>query len=153
VTSEVFICGPAYRTVWVSVGIEPEGDWSVTDTREGMKRALTAFLSPLPRPDDAPPVPPYHHRLTGWPLHTDLRRLELLTYAGRVDGVREITGLLMGGDDGKAVETIGLRALEMPRLVAVSIAVGDPVPLDQLLGAPRETGIELLAVPAAPEAC
>ena len=153
VTSELFIRGPVYRPVWVSVGIEPEGDLAVTDTREAMKRALTAFLSPLPRGDDEPPVPPYHHRLTGWPLHTDVRQLELLTYAGRVEGVREITGLILGGDDGVAVDAIPLRALQLPRLAAVSVVVGNPTPLDQLRGAPRESGIDLLPVPAAPEAC
>ena len=153
VTSELFVKGPAYRPVWVSVGIEPLGDRAMVDTREAIKRALTAFLSPLPRPDDGPSVPPYHHERTGWPLQTDVRRLELLTYAARVDGVREITGLVLGGPDAVAVERITVRGLELPRLMAVSVVAGDPVPLDQVQGAPRLTGMDLLPVPLVPEAC
>lgn len=152
VTSELFLRGPVYRPVFVSVGIDVVGDRSVAATREAVRRALTAFLAPLPR-DTTPDLAPYLHQATGWPLFSEVRRLELLTYVARIDGVRQVRGLLLSGPDASPVESIGMRALELPRLVALSVTVGDPLALDQLKGTPGVATPSLLPVPAPAEAC
>jgi hypothetical protein len=152
VTSELFLRGPVYRPVLVSVGIDVVGDRSVAATREAVRRALTAFLAPLPR-DPSSLLPPYHHQAGGWPLFAEIRRLELLAYVARVDGVRQVRGLLLSAADGSAVETVGMRALELPRLAGLSVVVGDPLALDQLRGTPGAPPPDRLPVPAPPESC
>src|SRR5207249_3472534 len=51
VTTEVFLRGPDYRDIWISVGITVIAGYSAAVVREGVKNALRAFLSPLPPPD------------------------------------------------------------------------------------------------------
>ncbi len=152
VTTQLFLRGPAYVPLFVSVGIDVVPDRSVAETREAVKRALTAFLGPLPR-DPAADVPPYLHQATGWPLRTEVRRLELLTYVARVDGVRQVRGLLLAGPDGSPVEGVPMHALELPRLAALSVTIGDALGLDQLKGTPSAVAPDLLPVPAPAEAC
>ena len=151
VTTELFVRGPAYVPVWVSVGIETRSDRSIAEIRDAVRAALTAFVSPLPATGRA--VPPFAHLETGWPLAYPVRNLELDTYAGRVDGVAVVTGLLLARDDGVAVDRIDLAGLELPRLVGLSVVVGDPLPMAQLKGTPADLGDKPLAVPLAPEEC
>jgi hypothetical protein len=122
--------------------------------------APAAALGPRPGPGgprgmpSARPilVPPFAHAASGWPLAYPVRRLELDTYAGRVEGVAVINGLLLAGDDGVAVDRIELAGLELPRLVGISVVVGDPLPVAQLKGTPADLG-RPFAVPLAPEDC
>jgi hypothetical protein len=150
VTTELFVRGPAYVPVWVSIGIETRSDRSIAEIRDAVRAALTAFVSPLPTTDAS--VPPFAHLETGWPLAYPVRNLELDTYAGRVDGVAVVTRLLLAGDDGVTVDRIDLAGLQLPRLVGLSVVVGDPVPIAQLKGTPAELG-DRLVVPVAPEEC
>ncbi|MBO0794300.1 MAG: hypothetical protein J2P36_25585, partial [Ktedonobacteraceae bacterium] len=60
-------------------------------------------------------------------------------------------------DTGVATERIDLRGLELPRLVGISVSVGDPLDLDQLRGqgtlptiTPRK---KVVPVPVIPEEC
>jgi len=151
VTSELFLRGPVYVPVWVSVGIEALGDRSIAETRDAVKRAIKAFLRPLPTDDEL--VPPFAHRGTGWPLRYAVQRLELLTLAGRADGVRLVHDLFLAGIDGNRVERVELRGLALPRLVGLSVVVGEPVPISEIQGARVEAPSALLPVPATPETC
>ena len=47
-TTEVFLRGPGYKAIWVSVGIDVVAGVSQATVREAVKAALLAFLSPLP---------------------------------------------------------------------------------------------------------
>ena len=151
VTSELFLRGPEYVPVWVSVGIEVSGSRSISETREAVKRALIAFLSPLPTVGTD--VPPFAHRDVGWPLRYPVQVAELTTIAGRADGVLFVTDLLLGGADATPVDKrIELRGLRLPRLAGISVVAGDPVPLADLQGTVA-VGVPAMAVPASPEAC
>lgn len=157
VTTELFVKGPVYVPVWVSIGIETRSDRSIAEIRESVADALKAFLSPL-KTSPPPPkangqaVPPFAHLDTGWPLEYPVRSLELDTYAGRVEGVAVVTGTLLAGEDGVTVGKVELAGLQLPRLVGLSVVVGDPVPIAQLKGTPADLG-NRLAVPIGPEEC
>src|SRR5207253_3058624 len=48
VTSEVFVRGPVYKPIWVSVGINVVSGKSIAEVREAVKQELLDHLAPLP---------------------------------------------------------------------------------------------------------
>jgi hypothetical protein len=124
VTCEVLLRGPAYTGLWISVGIELHAGQGVAEVRERVKAALKAYLAPLP--NTASP--------TGWPLFKSVAALELATVAARVDGVLGVTGLLLGDSSGAQRDNVPLAGLQLPLIAGLSVSLGDPVPLSDLIG-------------------
>jgi len=152
VTSELFVCGPTYLPIYVSIGIEPEPERSIAEVREAVRRTIIGFLSPLPASGRG--LPPFAHSASGWPLEQPVRKLEIDTVAGRVPGVLFVKDVLLAGANGVVVDQVELSGLQLPRLAGLSVVAGDPEPIAQLQGlqpAPGDPG--LLAVPTTPEAC
>jgi hypothetical protein len=155
VTTEVFLRGPTYRGIWISVGFDPVAGQSVADVRDGVKAGLLAFLSPLPVATDLG----FSHASAGWPRTKTVVPLELLAVASRVPGVDYIRSVLVIADDdtsGDGTASIPMRGLELPRVAGISVLAGDALPLDQLRGsappgtAPPKT---VVPVPVVPETC
>lgn len=147
VTTELWVSGPVYVPVWLSVGIEAVAGRDQAGVREAVKRELRRFLSPLEGGRDG----------TGWPLSNPVEVLEIWAVAARVDGVAKITGVLLGRGGPAPADRIDLTGLELPRLAALSVqAGGDPAPLSELAspvppaapGSPRR-----VPVPVVPEEC
>jgi hypothetical protein len=130
VTTEVFVRGPVYRPIWLSVGIEPVAGLSVAEVQADVSRALRSFLSPLPTPGADHP-----NADTGWPLAKPVRRLELATIAGRRPGVLLVTGALLAAGAGGEVEEVPLRGLELPEIAGLAVVAGTPLSLDAVRGA------------------
>jgi hypothetical protein len=155
VTTEVFLRGPAYKGIWISVGFDPVAGQSVAEVRDAIKAALTAFLAPLPAPTDLG----FQHAATGWPRLKSVVPLELLAVASRVPGVDLVRPVLVIADDdanGSGSDPIQMRGLELPRIAGISVLPGDPQPLDQLRGtAPPATAQPktVVPVPVVPETC
>ncbi|MBW8845325.1 MAG: baseplate J/gp47 family protein [Burkholderiales bacterium] len=153
VTCEVLLRGPAYAGIWISVGIELHAGQGVAEVRERVKAALKAFLAPLPNvANDA--------SATGWPLFKSVAALELATVAARVDGVLGVTGLLLGDSSGAQRDNVPLVGLQLPLIAGLSVSLGDPVPLSDLIGqgtgsTDGGTGTPTirLPVPRVPENC
>lgn len=162
VTTEVFLRPPTYVPVWISLGIDVEPGRSVAEVRDAVSRALSVYLSPLPRQlavallgaplgDDTT----YPHAERGWPLRKDVVGLELQAVASRVDGLRLVRGLLLGRATGGAGD-VPVRGLELPKVEAVVVSAGDPLPLDVVRGtraAAPSASRRLLPVPVVPETC
>lgn len=150
VTCEVLLRGPAYTGLWISVGIELHAGQGVAEVRERVKVALKAFLAPLPNTANA----------TGWPLFKSVAALELATVAARVDGVLGVTGLLLGDSSGAQRDSVPLAGLQLPLIAGLSVSLGDPVPLSDLIGQGTgstddgsRTPVVRLPVPRVPENC
>jgi predicted phage baseplate assembly protein len=143
VTTEIHVSGPTYRSAWVSIGIDVLGGRDLAVVREAVKDAVRGFLSPL------------HggHAGHGWPLSTDLERLELWARAARVDGVAAVTGVLLAGDDGRDTDRLPLTGLELPRLVGLSVRRGDPQPLAEVRGTEPDVDTGRLPIPFVPVEC
>jgi hypothetical protein len=162
VTTEVFLRGPTYKPIWVSIGINVVAGASVAQVREAVKQALSGFLSPLPPTPSAVldaqaallTTPQYASMQKGWPLRKPVVELELLAVASRVPGVLLVNAVLLADDNGDAVPQVAMSGLELPHLVGISVAVGDPVDLKQLRGqtAPPTTQ-NVVPVPIIPEEC
>lgn len=155
VTTEVFLRGPAYKGIWISVGFDPVAGQSVGDVRDAIKAALTAFLAPLPASADLG----FAHARTGWPRLKSVVPLELLAVASRVPGVDLVRPVLVIADDdatGSGTDPVPMRGLELPRIAGISVLPGDPLALDQLRGTSPPAGAQpktVVPVPVVPDTC
>lgn len=166
VTTEVFLRGPVYVPLWVSIGIKVRSGADLVEVPEAVKQALLQFLSPLP-PDRTPPLPdseppqkvsPYTSGPKGWPLGKPVVDRELWAIASRVSDVMLVTDVLVAQGEKTATTEIEMRGLELPRVLGISVVVGEPAGLDQLrgpatppAGEPAEGGI--VPIPVIPEEC
>jgi hypothetical protein len=163
VTTEVILRGPVYKPIWVSVGITVVAGMAVPEVRDAVTAALRAFLSPLP-PDGVQTLedvttvlraPQRAERRKGWPLRKRVVAAELEAVVNRVDGVLFVNSLLVAQGTGAAQSSIPMSGLELPRVVGISVTVGDPLDLDRLRGQQPEPteASTFVPVPVVPEDC
>jgi predicted phage baseplate assembly protein len=149
VTTELVLRKPTYKPIWISVGLDIVSGASAATVREDVKRALLTMLSPLPEtpgPDAA----------GGWPLRKSVLDRELMATATRVPSVLFVNNVLIAEGDSAATTTVPMRGLELPRVLGISVAVGEPLPLDQLRGGIVKGVLrrgQVLPVPSVIEEC
>ena len=166
VTTEVFLRGPEYRKIWLSVAIDVAAQRSVAEVRRAVEGALRSALAPI---DPAyaggtegllPVFQAQEGARRGWPLRKPVVALELAAVAARVPGVTAVRDLQLAGEtDTTGRGTIEIKGLELPRLAGIMVSVGALAPVAELressgTGGPAtgdETGF--LPVPVVPEEC
>lgn len=147
VTTELVLRGPDYVPIYVSLGIEIVPGHSVPTVREAVKAAILRFLAPLPPLDGV-------EGDNGWPLRKPVLELELLAEASRVEGVAYVNRVLLGAATGSPFSRMDLRGLQLPRVLKVDVAVGDPTPLDALRGQQDPAAAPaFVPVPVIPDFC
>ena len=134
VTCEVLLRGPVYAGVWISVGIEIVAGQSVATVRERVRTALRDHLAPLPPAVTGAPAATLPGLENGWPLFRAVTALELAAVVARATGVGGVAGLLLGDAGGARRDSIAMQGLQLPFIAGLSVTLGDPVPLDELLG-------------------
>jgi len=165
VTTELFLRGPSYVDIWISVGINVASDQaSIAEIRRNVERALRAHLSPLPPPNTlvtdalvplltAPATKPNR----GWPLRTAVAESALEAVVARVPGVVAVEGLLLAQGDDDATAKVEMFALDLPRVAGIAVVVGPPLDLDSFRGTtvlPADTDPTLVVpVPIIPREC
>jgi hypothetical protein len=136
VTTEIFLRGPIYKPVWVSLGINVVAGVGVAQVRESVRRAILRFLAPLPDKSSDAQVDPV--RLTGmekgWPLRKPVVDRELLAVASRVSGVLSVNDVFIAEGTLPATTQITMNGLELPRVLGISVTVGEALGLDELRG-------------------
>lgn len=145
ITSEVFLRGPDYVGIWVSVGIQILPGLNAGPVRDAVKAAILSFLAPTtggPQqlPDDpaillSAPQAVYK----GWPLGKSVIALELMAVAGRVPGIEFVQNVLLA-QDGGSVAQVDFSGLQLPRVLGISVTDGDPLSLAELQGTTSTTG-------------
>lgn len=162
VTTEVFVCGPKYKKIWVSFGINVVAGVSVAQVRESVKKAVFQYLSPLPQGDESSAT---SARRSGWPLWKSVVSIELLAEANRVDGVLSVNSVLLAEDTGAAVSEVKMSGLELPMVAGIFVTPGDAADLDEMRGkatgvstaaggtTTTTTGAEFVSIPVVPEGC
>ena len=165
VTTEVFVRGPSYKPIWVSVGIQVvAGAISPAQVHEAVKREIRQFLSPLPSTPggqlDSQTIllstPGFAQAQRGWPLGKPVIALELMAVVSRVAGVWLVNNVFIAEDGQPQASQIPMNGLELPRLLGISVVVGDAVPIDQLRGQPTAgagTTPTFVPIPVIPEEC
>jgi predicted phage baseplate assembly protein len=162
VTTELVLRGPAYRGIWISVGVEVAGGVAIAETTEAVRQCLRAFLSPLPpaglAEQQAPLYgsPPERARL-GWRLNEAVHARVLMAEAARVPGVVSVADVLLSEGGGPAVPSIPINGIELPELLGISVVQGAPVDLALLRGDPAPSAADpsrrRLPVPAVVGSC
>lgn len=144
-TTEVHVVGPDYQDLSVSVGFDMVAGQDVATVQAGIKTAISTYLSPLIGGPAG----------TGWPLQKTVVDRELLAQAARVNGVSDISNVLMWDGNGNAITTLSIMNTQLPRLDQVEAATGDPLDLTQ--GSTSTTtggaGPTLVPVPVTPASC
>ena len=103
VTTELFLRGPAYVDIWISIGVDVEAGRSLAVTYDAVRAALAEHLAPLGTAPDG---------TGGWPLGKAVQRLELELPWHRAGTMIEVAGqaLLLRGEtvwvDGRAKRLI-----------------------------------------------
>ena len=145
VTTELHLRGPEYKGLWISVGVEVMQGHEQGPVLERVEIEIRRFLSPLAGGFEG----------TGWPLDKAVDEAEILAAVARVSGLAKVNEVLLGDADGNEATTIGIEALELPRILGISVTSGDPISLGELTGASTvtEEGLRRLPVPVIPEEC
>jgi predicted phage baseplate assembly protein len=169
VTTELLLRGPIYVPVQISIAIEVVAGLAQAEVREAVKREVLQFLSPLPPPgtsflDDRVSLlgtPQQASARRGWPLGKAVVGLELQAVISRVAGVQLVYPVRLfrvssptGTAVGRTLAPVGsvpLAGLELPRVLAIEVGVGDEPPpfSDTGKAAPSTT----FPVPVVPEEC
>jgi len=141
VTTEVFLRGPEYVGIWISIGIQVLPGINPAPVREAVKAAVLQFLAPIvggPQqlPDDPAvllnaPLSPSVYK--GWPLGKPVISLEVMTVAGRTSGVEFVQDVLLA-QTGAAVPQVEMTGLQLPRVLGISVTNGPALSLDELRG-------------------
>lgn len=155
ITTELHVRGPEFIPVWVSVGLDIVPGFDPAPVREAVKQQVERFLSPLeggyPREGELAG--------DGWPLRRAVDALEIQATVTRVDGVSRVNGLLLATAAESDTDAIDLEGLELPQLMKVGVALGDPLPMDAVRGEidadqdPRNRLTNVIPVPVIPDEC
>jgi hypothetical protein len=147
VTTEVFLRGPEYVGIWISIGIQVLPGINPAPVREAVKSAVLQFLAPIvggPQelPDDPAVLlnaPLSASIYKGWPLGKPVISLEVMTVAGRTSGVEFVQDVLLT-QTGAAVPQVEMTGLQLPRVLGISVTNGPALSLDELRGGVTQTG-------------
>lgn len=165
VTTELVVRGASYKGLWISVGIEAAAGYSVAQVVDDVKRRLREVLAPVGPaggvPRDTPLFTPrVDDPARGWPLRTAVASRVLLAETARVSGVVSVADVLMAEGDLPEADVIAMTGLELPRILGISVVVGEPVSIDAVRGSERTDGeggsgggATVLPVPVVPETC
>lgn len=172
ITTEIFLRGPVYKGIWISVGINVVAEKSAAEVREAVKKELLDFLAPIDFSaetlvginDGFQLAEQSFETPNGWRLRKPVTEKELLAVASRVSGVMFVNDVLLAEGNNAADEQISMKGLELPRVLGISVSVGDPLPLEQLRGtatATDGTGSDgqsgkprrIVPIPIIPEEC
>jgi len=146
VTTEVFLRGPEYVGIWISIGIQVLPGLNPAPIREAVKSAVLQFFAPivggpqqLPKDPsvllNAPLSAPVYK---GWPLGKQVISLEIMTVAGRTSGVEFVQDVLLA-QTGPGVAQIDMTGLQLPQVLGISVTNGPALSLDELRGGTSQT--------------
>jgi predicted phage baseplate assembly protein len=166
VTTELFVQGPEYQPVYISVDVSIVAGrkFSEAVVRKNVEERLRQFLAPFD-PDLAGQLleqdlqleaPSDDSSQNGWPLRRPVIQGELLAEVARVPGVAMVNQLEVANPTGPPASQIAMQGLQLPRLDGIQVTVGSPIPISQVrgdiqTGQPQPPGT--VPVPAIPAEC
>ena len=143
VTTEIYVRGPDYVPVYVSIGIQVRAGHFVDQVEKMVEQRLSLYLSALP---------PGGPEGTGWPLNKRLLRRDLEAVATRVPGVEYVESIEMGVITIEDVAEHSLSGLSLPRVAGITVRQGPAEPLGAIY-APQATGPAGIPIPITRAVC
>ena len=138
VTTEIYVRGPEYVSVALSVGLEVRAGYFRDQVVQAVRERLQEYLSSLPPggPDEE-----------GWPLNKLLLKKDLEAVVTRVAGVEFVNSMEMGVGSELDIESKRLKGLQLPRLDTLDVREGEAESLESILGAKPPEAQEPTVVP------
>jgi hypothetical protein len=166
VTTELFLEGPDYQSIFISVGISIVAgrNFSAAVVREQVTERLREFLAPV-KPAAAGQLDDQTALLTtpsaapdrkGWPLRRAVIARELEAEVARVPGVAMVNKLFLAGVTGDSVDQIEMQGLQLPRIDGLQATLGDPMPISAVRGdlePGKRVPPTLVPLPVIPKEC
>jgi hypothetical protein len=147
VTTEVYVRGPVYLPVYVSVGIQVRAGYFEDEVRATVRNILNLYLSA---------IPPGGPERLGWPLNKRLMRKDLEAVVTRVPGVEFVESLELGVSSPVDIPEFTMSGLQLPVLTGVNVVVGAAEPLASVFGTqtpPVDTGTRIVPIPVSKAKC
>jgi hypothetical protein len=138
VTTEIYVRGPEYVPVALSVGIEVRAGYFRDQVIQAVRERLQLYLSSLP---------PGGPEESGWPLNKLLHEKDLEAVVTRVAGVEFVNSMELGVGSELGIEKKLLRGLQLPRLDTLDVREGEAESLESILGTKPDTTQEPTVVP------
>lgn len=147
VTTELYVRGPDYVPVYVSIGIAVQAGYFPDLVRQAVTVGLQNYLSSLRGlgPTGG-----------GWPLRKRLLSKDLEAAATRIAGVEYVDSLELGVVDATPITEYDFAGLQLPRLDGLSVVEGTAQPLASVLGnvvQPAQPGVSIVPVPVVKAKC
>jgi hypothetical protein len=146
VTTEIYVRGPEYVPVYISVGIKVQGGYFPDVVRQTVSDRLNGYLSALPLggPEGL-----------GWPLKKRLIQKDLEAVVTRVAGVEFVNELKLGVTTPVEVTDANLISLQLPKLAGLAVTEGEPEQLSALAGQISQPGAlpKVVPVPVSKKTC
>jgi hypothetical protein len=140
VTTEVYVRGPVYMGVSVSLGVNVLAGRDIATVLQAVRQAVRLYLSPLSRgPNDR-----------GWPLSKPVDPTGILIQALRVDGVSDVNGVLLWDATTAAITQLPISGLQLPQLLQLNVSTG---PAQDLSVADKPPAKQRVAVPMLQPQC
>lgn len=137
VTTEIYVRGPDYVPVYISIGIQVRAGHFVDQVEQLVEQRLSLYLSALP---------PGGPEGGGWPLNKRLLRRDLEAVATRVPGVEYVESIAMGVITVEDVAEYSLSGLTLPRVAGIAVRQGPAEPLDTVFapqGGPSQQSVPI----------
>jgi hypothetical protein len=131
VTTEVYLRGPVYRDVYVTVGLQVRAGHFRDIVRRDASARLYEYLSALP---------PGGPDAMGWPLNKRLLKKDLEAVITRVAGVEYVQSLHMGVESTTDIDEYAFSNLDLPVLSGLSVVDGDAEQLTAVVAGGSTSG-------------
>jgi predicted phage baseplate assembly protein len=131
VTTELYVRGPVYLPVFVSVGLQTRAGFFADFVEETVRQTMNLYLTALP---------PGGPEGRGWPLSKRLLRKDLEAVITRVAGVEYVESIELGVESLQDVEAHDLAGMQLPRLAGLSVRQGPAEPLANIFAPPAPSG-------------
>ena len=147
VTTELYVRGPKYKSVYVSVGIQVQAGFFSDLVRQEVDKRLKGYLSALPSggPEGK-----------GWPLNKSLVQKDLEAVVTRVPGVEFVHSLEMGVESPVNIPNHSFSGLELPRLAMLSVREGTAEPVASIVAttpSPASPKVKVVHIPVSKAKC
>ena len=140
ITTEVYVRGPQYVPLYVSVGVDIIAGQNIATVRQNVQAAIRNYLSPLTGGPSG----------TGWPLSKPVDQTGLTVQALLVPGVSDVRQVMLWDGNKNSIQQLAISGLQLPDLQQISVANGDATDLTAIEPAPAQ---QRVIVPAPQTTC
>ncbi len=143
VTTEVYVRGPDYVPLYVSIGVDVIAGQDIATVIQAVRTAVRRYLSPL----SGGPAG------TGWPLSKTVDPTGLMVQALLVAGVSDVQSVLLWDETMTSIGTLTISGLHLPELLQISVSSGAAVDLSAVGTATTTSATPTFVIPAPQTTC